>query len=41
MSVVDGATHTQEDGVKNNRGSLKNGAEVFVLFFCSSEKYSM
>ena len=32
MIVVDGATHFQKDGVENNRGSLKSGAEVFVLF---------
>ena len=31
--VLDGATHTQKDGVKGNIGSLmKDGAEAFVLF---------
>jgi len=32
VSVVDGATHTQKDGVEGNRGSLKGGAEAFILF---------
>ena len=30
--VVDGATHSQKDGVESNGGSLKDGAEAFVLF---------
>jgi hypothetical protein len=30
--VVDGATHSQKDGVEGNGGSLKDTAEVFVLF---------
>ena len=30
--VVDGATHSQKDGVEGNGGSLKDGAEAFVLF---------
>jgi len=30
--VVDGATHSQKDGVEGIEGSLKDGAEVFVLF---------
>jgi hypothetical protein len=30
--VVDGATHSQEDGVEGNEGSLKDGAEAFMLF---------
>jgi hypothetical protein len=30
--VVDGAIHSQKDGVESNRGSLKGGAEVFMLF---------
>ena len=30
--VVDGATHSQKDGVENNGGSLENGAEAFMLF---------
>ena len=30
--VVDGATHSQEDGVEGNGDSLKDGAEAFVLF---------
>ena len=34
MSVVDGATHTQEDDVESNGGSLENVAKVFVLFLC-------
>jgi hypothetical protein len=29
---VYGATHFQKDGVEGNRGSLKDGAEAFVLF---------
>ena len=29
--VVDGATHSQKDGVEGDRGSLKDGAEAFVL----------
>jgi hypothetical protein len=34
VSVVDGATHTQEDDVESNGGSLENVAEIFVLLFC-------
>ena len=34
MSVVDGATHTQEDDVESNGCSLENVAEIFVLFLC-------
>ena len=30
--VVDGATQSQKDGVQGNGGSLKDGAEAFVLF---------
>ena len=30
--VVDGAAHSQKDGVENKGGSLKGGAEAFVLF---------
>ena len=30
--VVDGATHSQKDGVESNGGSLKDGAEAFMLF---------
>jgi hypothetical protein len=30
--VVDGATHTPKDGMESNRGSLKGGAEAFMLF---------
>jgi hypothetical protein len=30
--VVDGATHSQKDGVEGNGGSLKDGAEAFVPF---------
>ena len=29
--IVDGATHSQKDGVEGNGGSLKDGAEAFVL----------
>ena len=32
MKVVDGATHSEEDGVEGNGGSLKDSAEAFVLF---------
>ena len=32
MIVVDVATHSQKDGVEGKRGSLKDGAEAFVLF---------
>ena len=34
VRVVDGATHTQEDDVESNKGSLENVAKVFVLFLC-------
>ena len=34
VSVVDGATHTQQDDVESNGGSLENVAEIFVLFLC-------
>ena len=34
VNVVNGATHTQKDDVKSNRGSLENVAKVFVLFLC-------
>jgi len=30
--VVDGATHSQKDGAEGNGGSLKDGAEAFMLF---------
>jgi hypothetical protein len=30
--VLYGATHPQKDGVENNGGSLKDGAEAYVLF---------
>jgi hypothetical protein len=30
--VVGGATKSQKDGVEGNRGSLKVGAEAFMLF---------
>ena len=32
MIVVDSATYSQKDGVEGNGGSLKDGAEAFVLF---------
>jgi hypothetical protein len=35
--VVDGATHFQTDGVESNRGSLKGGAEAFMLFLCGAQ----
>jgi aspartate carbamoyltransferase regulatory subunit len=30
--VVDSATHSQKDGMEGNGGSLKDGAEAFMLF---------
>ena len=30
--VVEGATHSQKDGVEGNGGFLEDGAEAFVLF---------
>ena len=32
MIVLDGATHSQNDGVEGNGDSLKDGAGAFVLF---------
>ena len=32
VSVADGATHTQEDDVESNGGSLESVVEIFVLF---------
>jgi hypothetical protein len=32
VNVVDGATHSQKDGVDGNGGSLKDEVEAFVLF---------
>jgi len=32
LVVVDGATYSQKNGVEGNGGSLKDGAEAFVLF---------
>ena len=32
MGFVDGATHTQEDDVESNGGSLKYGAKACTLF---------
>ena len=37
MIVVDGATHSRKDGVEGNGGSLKDGAEAFVLFLCGAQ----
>ena len=37
MIVVDDATHAQKDGVESNGGSLKDGAETFVLFLCGAQ----
>jgi hypothetical protein len=30
--IVDGATHSQKDGVEGNKVSMKDGAEAFMLF---------
>ena len=35
--AVDGTTHTQKDGVESNGGSLKDGAEAFMLFLCGAQ----
>ena len=35
--VVDGATHSQKDGVEGNGGSLKGRAEAFSLFLCGAQ----
>jgi hypothetical protein len=36
--VVDGVNHTQKDDVeRSNGGSLKDGAEAFVLFLCGAQ----
>ena len=35
MGVADGATHSKMDSVESIEGSLRNGAEIFVLFLCS------
>ena len=32
MNVVDGAAHTQKDGVEGNGGFLEDGAQAFMLF---------
>ena len=32
VSIVDGATHTQNNDVESNGGSLENFAEAFMLF---------
>ena len=37
MMVVDGATPSQKDSVEGNGGSLKDGAEAFMLFLCSAQ----
>jgi hypothetical protein len=37
--VVDGATHTQKDGVEGNGGSLMDGAEAFVLFLRGAQLF--
>jgi hypothetical protein len=34
--AVDGATHSQKNGVAGSRGSLKDGAEAFVVFLCGA-----
>jgi hypothetical protein len=35
--VFEGATHSQKDGVDGNEGSLKDGAEAFLLFLCGAQ----
>jgi len=35
--VVDSATHSQKDGMEGNGGSLKDGAEAFMLFLCGAQ----
>ena len=35
--IVVYAIHSQKDGVEGNEGSLKGGAEAFMLFLCSSQ----
>ena len=30
-------THSQKDGVESNGGSLKGGAEAFMLFLCGAQ----
>ena len=37
MIVVDGAAHLQKDGVEGNGGSLKDGAEAFMLFLLGAQ----
>ena len=32
VNVVDGAAHTQKDGVEGNGGFLEDGAQAFMLF---------
>jgi hypothetical protein len=39
--VVDGATHSQKDGVEGNGGFLKDGAEAFMLVFLRSAQLVM
>ena len=33
MSVVDGATHSQKDGMEGSRGFFNNGAEALLVLF--------
>ena len=37
MSVADGAAHSQEHGLEGSGGSLKDGAEAFMLFLCGAK----
>ena len=37
MNAEDGATHSRKDGGESNRGSLKCGAQDFVLFLRSAQ----
>ena len=39
--VVDGATHSQKDGVEDDGGSTKNGAEAFVPFLRSVSSFKV
>ena len=37
VTVVDGATHSQKDGVESNGCYLNGGTEAFVLFLCGAQ----
>jgi hypothetical protein len=36
VNVADGATHFPKDDAEGSGGPSNNGAEVFVLFLCST-----